>query len=1495
MNQTALYLDRKTLFVTGATGFLGQPLVEKILHTAPGVERIYVLIRPKRQSHGVILDAQRRLERELYDSSVFDRLRAVHGDNFLPFLREKLIAVSGDISEEGLGIDPEVAERLRATVDVVINSAAVVSFDAPLDDALHLNVEGARRVAEFSTSCPRAILVHVSTAYVSGATHPIATETIYHTAPAGTTETFPRGMFSDLEADFARIREIIDQCKTEAQRPEVEREFTRVLLERSRSARNGRSAGRRKVVESLRRKWLENRLRDEGMRWARQRGWNDTYTYTKALGEQVVLRVRGSAPTAVLRPSVIESSLSEPIPGWLDGLRMADPLIAAIGKGRLRALPMRPDVHLDLVPVDMVVNALLAAIPRVATQGGLHCYQVATGSRNPITLGDLYDLIYRYFIRNPMLDRSGKPIRIRYLRFPRKPLFKLQHKLRRWPLDRAERMLERMPVVPGASRAKRRISATRTAFDRLYYYGEIYEPYLNMDCRFEVDNTMALFHSLDEDEKRAFHFDVTQLNWRHYVQNVHIPGIKRYILKMEGHDSMRSIDAATDPFPTTIPELLGASAARFGNKTALQIRRGGEWQRVSFVELAQAAATVAENLRALRLERGDRVVLFSENQPEWGMAYLGAVSLGLTVVPLDAQTWHKEVWAIAHFTGAKALLVSENCFKRLAPEGVLENDRAPEPIQIVDVSRHCAPWRMHEYPRSTQGRAVVREAVAEVVGVVGPSGPGASGNGGNGLGGSGNGANGSPAEPAEIATATVAVQPDDPASIIFTSGTASDPKGAVHTHRGFLANLQRVLHLSPKLGPEDHMLSVLPLYHALEFTCGFLGPVHLGATVTYASSLKPKNLVDTMRETGTTYMLGVPTLHALLRDEIERRVLKDPRLAAKAEAAGAGARAERGSLARRLRGRALQELRLRVREEVGGRLRFVVSGGSALGPELYEDFYALGIPIYEGYGLTETAPVLTLNPAGKTRAGSVGKPLPGVELRLSHPDRDGIGEIVVRTPSLMRNYDGNPTATAKAIRDGWFHTGDLGWIDEDGYVFITGRIKDVIVTGAGKNVYPSDLEAIYSNVPGVSEICVVGVKSGLTEEVHAVVVPNAAAATMSPDGDLRKAIQREMQILARDLPSYHRLQYVHLWNGPLPRNADGEVLRDQVLAWLRGDLERRPQRMAAAAAPIPALESSQEDALLQELARLSGIAATDIRPESDLYSDLGLDSLEAIELLLFLETQFGVAIPDAQADAIRTVGDLQREVVVLSKLPAGSVGAPRENLPSLLPARQKSPFDRALLRLSLSSLDALYHSYFQLELPELNGFFPLDGPYIIAANHSSHLDVGAIMAAIARQRGKHEAERLHVLGARDYFFDKKLKSWFFSRFFNVVPIRRDQTGLDGLRTAKSILSNGEPVLIFPEATRSRTGKMQAFKPGLGLLAFETNVPVIPAHIRGTFDALPAGRSFPKSAAVRVRFGDPIPMDQFRGEGAGHDKDDLYRRIAHEVRVHIERLAGESSR
>jgi long-chain acyl-CoA synthetase len=623
----------------------------------------------------------------------------------------------------------------------------------------------------------------------------------------------------------------------------------------------------------------------------------------------------------------------------------------------------------------------------------------------------------------------------------------------------------------------------------------------------------------------------------------------------------------------------------------------------------------------------------------------------------------------------------------------------------------------------------------------------------------------------------------------------------------------------------------------------------------------------------------VPTLYALLRDDIERRVLGASRSQLRSNLMETGKRLAR-SWERRFDRSIGRQVFVRVHQALGGRLRFLVSGGSALGGELYESYRAMGIPIYEGYGLTETAPVLTVNPLYQSRMGSCGKPVPGVELRLFHTDKDGVGEIIVRTPSLMKGYWKNPEATERVVIDGWFHTGDLGWVDADGYLYITGRIKDVIVTGAGKNVYPMDLEAIYRAIPEIDEICVVGVPSGLSEDVHGVVVPSAELEGTTEE--IRKRIQREIQRVGRDLPSYHRLQQLHLWPGDLPRDDRGEIDRDA----LRRAVKLRAEGDAAPRAP--ASDGDRRQAVRDEVARLARVPAADIRPEARLSEDLGLDSLQAIELLLYLDHALGVSLDDETAARIETVGQLLDQVPEVAARPEPPRRArAATTVRSALPHHERPAIDRALFGSFRLGLKALYRGYFDLEVrnPER---IPAEPPYLLAANHSSHLDAPAILASIELARGPEAARRLHVLGARDYFFDTPLKRWFFSTFLNVVPIEREETSLAGLRMVKRILSAGESALIFPEGTRSRTGEIDAFKPGLGLLARELEVPIVPVHIRGTFPALPAGRVFPRPGKIVVAFGEPVTMDAYRGDGAPA-RDEVYRRIAADVRETIVEL------
>jgi len=562
----------------------------------------------------------------------------------------------------------------------------------------------------------------------------------------------------------------------------------------------------------------------------------------------------------------------------------------------------------------------------------------------------------------------------------------------------------------------------------------------------------------------------------------------------------------------------------------------------------------------------------------------------------------------------------------------------------------------------------------------------------------------------------------------------------------------------------------------------------------------------------------------------------------------------------------------------------LVSGGSALGSDLYDDFKALGLPIYEGYGLTETAPVLTVNPWNRSRRGSAGKALPGVELRIFRPDRRGIGEILARTPSLMKEYLKNSEATRHVMKEGWFHTGDLGWVDEDGYIYISGRIKDVIVTGAGKNVYPCDLEAIYQRIPEIREICVVGIRNQLTEDVHAVIFPDEELAARLPVAEVKKTIQREIQKLGRELPSYQRFQAVHIWTAPLPRDGEGKINRPSVRAALLEQLPGRAQREDTPPS-LPA-GASVDDMIMAELTRLSGVPASEITPQNDIYSDLGLDSLMAIELLLFIENRFGVSIPDERATRLHTVKEVLDEVARARREGRAEPGAPAYR--SALPYRQRSALNRFMLGVSFTGMKMLYQNYFDLQLGNSDKL--PRGPYIIAANHASHLDSGAIISALGAALGVKEAQKLHVLGARDYFFDSPVKSWFFSTFLNVVPIDREETSLSGLRMVQAILAQGEPILIFPEGSRSRTGRLQGFKPGLGLLALELNVPIVPAYIGGTRQALPVGNFLPRRNQVKVVFGPPILMEKYRPDGT-QGKEEQYRAIVADVREAIEKLAS----
>ena len=1387
----------KILLITGGTAFLGQPMVAKILTTLPDIQKIYLLIRSRTDTTGKHISAQERLENELLTSDVFAALRRLHGENFEAWAQQKLIAVEGDLTHERLGFSDAEYQRLQNEVQVFINIAGLVDFDPPFDDSLWGNALAAKHVVNFARGCQDAVFLHISTAYVCGDNPGRVLEELpppyehyarQHREKTGM--TIPETLSEEIEG----LLSLSDAIHAEVESPENLANFQQEAEAEIKGTRKGLEA----QVAELKAEWLEERLVEEGLKHARSRGWNDTYTYMKFLAEQMVMELRGELPTAIVRPSIIESSFDEPEPGWLGGFRMCEPLIVGFGKGRLPDFPADPDIILDIIPVDFVVNAILAAAEATARRGGIEVYHVATGTQNPLYFRGIFEATYEYFMKYPMIE-DGKPVTVPIWKYPSLEEFQRKLDSRMRLVDLTVQTLGKLPIR-AAKRKRRQLVLKQSGIKALLHYIRIYAPYTRTNFEFETEKTQGLYDALSPTEQQRFNFDVSRLHWKRYFQEIHIPGIKRHVLKIEDgtaddteaspstkqekassqDESEESAPAPEWIVPKTIIDLIKIQASRIPDKIALQMATESGWEAYTYAETYTLSRQVAWQLWESGLRKDDRVVLVSENQPEWCIVYLAAVQIGIAVVPLDAQTPAHEILAIAEFTTAKSILASESVLEKSDAKTL-----STTKTMLQNINRNC---EIVEASDGAESEALTAEIPADFP--------------------------------------NVEVSPDTVASIIFTMGTTVEAKGAMLTHGGFISNVQAVAKALPPTDTE-RILSALPLYHALSFSCSLLMALYSGTTATYVNALRPTTLLKTMREAKTTAFIGVPRLFQMLQGTIERQ-------AARVDTPG-------------------ETLAEKARAVMGGEIRVLVSGGAPLSDAIYEGFQKFGMTLYQGYGMTETAPVLSVNPYQKSKQGSVGPAVEGVELQIENPDSNGIGEIIAKGPSTMKGYYQNADATEKAIRNGWLYTGDLGYMDADGYLYLTGHCKDIIVPASGKNVYPVELESLYRDHPAISEMCVLGIpyEDGSDTAIHAVIVPT------TPDESTKTEIQHHLQARAKELPSYQQFHKSHFWDDPLPKAVDGNVDRQSLSRRLEAHIKNMTALQEDSTAGIVEGNSDSRlprtdipEEILSALARLARMPAHRIQRESRLDTDLGLDSLTRLDLLLVLESRLGGTIPDALLANLETVGDVVRLI---------------ETFPSDIRKEKDSPekngkpefgqMPRWYARAFRTVITGIYRNYFALKCYGLE-HIPQGKPYIIMPNHSSHLDTLTVITALGTK-----AYHLWVLAARDYWFATRLQGWFARTCLNALPIEREGNFtefLQDLRAANEVMAQNNGLLIFPEGTRSLDGELQPFKPGvLSLLIYGPNVPVIPAYIEGTYHALPKGRNLPKKHPVRIVFGEPL--------------------------------------
>ena len=563
------------------------------------------------------------------------------------------------------------------------------------------------------------------------------------------------------------------------------------------------------------------------------------------------------------------------------------------------------------------------------------------------------------------------------------------------------------------------------------------------------------------------------------------------------------------PVVPLLPHLADFAAERYGTRPFLLGSTPSGWRPLSFVDFAAAVRAFAAHLTAEGVAPGDRVGLQSENRPEWGIAYVGILAAGAVVVPLDQQLLAQEVGEILVTADAWGTIASA----KLLPIAREAREKRRPGLRVISLDEACAlPAPVRPAPASGEARLI-----------------GA---------GSPNSAGSPPAASNDLAV------------IIFTSGTTGQAKGVMLSHANLLHNVESVVQ-TIEVRSEDRLLSVLPLHHTFESTVGFLAPLRAGASIAYARSLKSSELREDLRTSDATLLLGVPLLYEKLLAAIERGIADAPparRFVARILIAIS-------RLMRRIAGLRLGGALLRgLRDASGlGRLRLLVCGAAALPEQVFWGFMDLGWPVLEGYGLTECSPVVAADSPHHPRPGAIGRPIVGVDVRIHEPDAEGHGEILVHGPNLMLGYYGNPAATAEVVKGGWLHTGDLGRLERDGRLRITGRLKNMIATAAGKKIYPEEIETHLGGCPYIVEVVVTGGRDtrGEREEVHAHVFPDLARleelarathATLD-DAWIEATLKREIETRGLALAPYKRVKKVIVRKREFPKTATGKIQR----------------------------------------------------------------------------------------------------------------------------------------------------------------------------------------------------------------------------------------------------------------------------------------------------------------------------------------------------------------
>jgi long-chain acyl-CoA synthetase len=809
-----------------------------------------------------------------------------------------------------------------------------------------------------------------------------------------------------------------------------------------------------------------------------------------------------------------------------------------------------------------------------------------------------------------------------------------------------------------------------------------------------------------------------------------------------------------------------------------------------YEEVGRAARGFAARLAAAGLTKGDKVVFWGENRPEWVVAYWGCLISGVIVVPIDYRSSAEFVRTVRALVEARVVLLGDDVDAKR-----LESDESGASLFRL--------WRFAD----TDWRA---------------DGP----------------------------MPSVTISRDDVIQIIFTSGATAEPKGVVIRHRNVLANIvpvEREIIKYQKYTRLFHplrFLNLLPLSHMFGQSMATSIPPMVRGTVIFTRSFNPHDILRLIKSQRVSVLVCVPKILDVLREHAIRAwpESKEP------PPSGIS-----------IPGRWWRFRR--VHSAFGLKFWAFVVGAAPLPPDLEEFWRRMGFAVIQGYGLTETAPIVTLNHPFRTSKGSVGTPIGGVEVRIAED-----GEILVRGENVTSGYykaPGSglqaPESEARSLEpvfdaNGWFHTGDIGERDGQGRIFIKGRKKEMIVTPDGLNVFPEDVERVLNELPGVRESAVVGVTQGAEERVHAVMVLDPST---DKDAVVRMANSR--------LQDHQRIRTASVWNtGSLPRTEGTRKLkRAAIREWVQSG--ERP------------VTTARDDSLESLIARFAH--GRDISSATTL-EELGLNSLERVELMIALEDRFQTRLDERRFSQAARVADLKQ--LVEQPGPVEEVAEPVD-----FPAWNRTWPVRVVRRLSQATwILPLARAFAWPRIEGREYLRDLDGPVIFAANHQSHMDVPVILAALpARVRA-----RVAPAMAKEFFkahffpegyswkqrFTNTVNYYLAAFYFNAFPLPQREAGTrQTLAYAGELVGDGWSILIFPEGERSSTGAIKPFRGGIGMMASRLDVPVVPVRLDGVDRVLHMNSKMAKPGHVRVAFGPPMVM---RGEDYLALAADVERRV-----------------